>query len=59
MFSADFDYFRATSVAEAGELLAKYPNEKLLADKPLVSPPNSNSSCVRTNYSNIRNTLSF
>ena len=31
MFSADFDYFRANSVAEAGELLAKHPNAKLLA----------------------------
>ena len=31
MFSADFDYFRANSVAEAGELLAKHPGAKLLA----------------------------
>ncbi len=31
MFSADFDYFRAGSVAEAGELLAKHPGAKLLA----------------------------
>lgn len=31
MFSANFDYFRAGSVAEAGELLAKHPGAKLLA----------------------------
>lgn len=31
MFAPDFDYFRAGSVAEAGELLAKHPGAKLLA----------------------------
>ena len=31
MFAADFDYFRAGSVAEAEELLAKHPGAKLLA----------------------------
>ena len=31
MFAADFDYHRASSVAEAGQLLAKYPEAKLLA----------------------------
>ena len=31
MFAADFDYFRAGSVAEAEELLVKHPGAKLLA----------------------------
>ena len=31
MFSADFDYYRAGSVAEAGQLLAAHPGAKLLA----------------------------
>ena len=31
MFSADFDYYRAGSVAEAGQLLAAQPGAKLLA----------------------------
>src|SRR5712691_9262808 len=31
MFSAEFDYYRATSVAEASDLLKKYPGAKLLA----------------------------
>jgi len=31
MYAADFDYYRATSVAEAGALLAQHPGSKLLA----------------------------
>ena len=31
MFAADFDYYRAGSVAEAGDLLQKHPGAKLLA----------------------------
>ena len=31
MFAADFDYYRANSVAEAGRLLAAHPGAKLLA----------------------------
>ena len=31
MFAADFDYYRASSVAEAGQLLAQHPGAKLLA----------------------------
>lgn len=31
MFAADFDYHRAMSVAEAGQLLKQYPGAKLLA----------------------------
>ena len=31
MFAADFEYYRAGSVAEAGQLLAKHPGAKLLA----------------------------
>ena len=31
MFSPEFDYYRASSVAEAGELLAQHPDAKLLA----------------------------
>ncbi|MDE2774246.1 MAG: xanthine dehydrogenase family protein subunit M [Gemmatimonadota bacterium] len=31
MFAADFDYYRAGSVAEAGQLLAQHPGAKLLA----------------------------
>ena len=31
MFAADFDYYRADSVAEAGRLLAAHPGAKLLA----------------------------
>ena len=31
MFSADFEYYRAGSVAEAGQLLAAHPGAKLLA----------------------------
>ena len=31
MYSSNFDYFRASSVAEASELLKKYPGAKLLA----------------------------
>ena len=31
MYSPEFDYFRASSVAEAAELLAKHPDSKLLA----------------------------
>ena len=31
MFAADFDYYRAGSVAEAGRLLAQHPGAKLLA----------------------------
>ena len=31
MFAADFDYYRATSVAEAGQLLQQHPGAKLLA----------------------------
>ena len=31
MFAADFDYYRADSVAAAGRLLAAHPGAKLLA----------------------------
>jgi carbon-monoxide dehydrogenase medium subunit len=31
MFASEFDYYRAGSVAEAGELLSKHPGSKLLA----------------------------
>ena len=31
MFAADFEYYRAGSVAEAGQLLAAHPGAKLLA----------------------------
>jgi carbon-monoxide dehydrogenase medium subunit len=31
MFAADFDYYRAGSVAEAGQLLAQHPGAKVLA----------------------------
>ena len=31
MFAADFDYYRAASVAEAGQLLQQHPGAKLLA----------------------------
>src|SRR5262245_65700637 len=31
MYAPDFDYYRAGSVAEAGNLLRKYPGAKLLA----------------------------
>ena len=31
MYAADFNYYRAGSVAEAGDLLAKYPGAKVLA----------------------------
>ena len=31
MFAADFDYYRADSVAAAGRLLAEHPGAKLLA----------------------------
>ena len=31
MFASNFDYYRASSVAEAGELLTKHPGAKLLA----------------------------
>ena len=31
MYAADFNYYRARSVTEAGDLLAKYPGAKVLA----------------------------
>src|SRR5262249_25453800 len=31
MFATEFDYYRASSIAEAGELLRKHPGAKLLA----------------------------
>src|SRR4051812_29240103 len=31
MFSSNFDYYRASSVAEASDLLARYPGAKLIA----------------------------
>jgi aerobic carbon-monoxide dehydrogenase medium subunit len=38
MYAADFNYYRAKSVAEAGDLLRKYPGAKLLAGGHTLIP---------------------
>src|SRR4029453_6326192 len=43
MFASSFDYYRATSIADAGELLRKHPGAKILAGGhsliPMLNPP--------------------